>query len=181
MAGVWVSQLGMCKYGIAYSAIQWGDISTEVMPSLPLATSGRHSRKLPRGSWAQGNYFAGPDWRGTGESFLRMRGEKNRPATYLLSDGLGERPSRAGPWVRTAGELSLSLTGCRTWESGPCALTDQHSGPAFSGIGTDELALRAWDQEDCLLLMVALGGLVRPMLESLHSWGRLNNSATIQT
>lgn len=47
MTGVWVSQFERCECGKADSATQWGDTSTEVMSSPPLATSGRHSRKLP--------------------------------------------------------------------------------------------------------------------------------------
>lgn len=50
MTGVWVSQLGRCECGRADSVTQWGDTSTEVMPSPPLANSGRYSRKIPRGS-----------------------------------------------------------------------------------------------------------------------------------
>jgi hypothetical protein len=46
-----------------------------------------------------------------------------------------------------AGELSLLLTGCSTWESRPCTSPSQHSASGPNGKGTGEPALRVWEQE----------------------------------
>ena len=56
---------------------------------------------------------------------------------------------RPGPGVMRLGELALSLTSCRTWESGPCISLGQHGraghgggdGDKPEGESTEELAL----------------------------------------
>lgn len=49
---------------------------------------------------------------------------------------------RAGPEVMRAAELSLSLTGCSTQESGPCTLPGQKSRADLVAWGAGQSALR---------------------------------------
>lgn len=64
------------------------------------------------------------------------------------------------------GELAQPLINYCKWESEPHVLTGKHSGARSRDMGANELA-QEHDSRPYLLLMVALGGLGRVVLESL--------------
>ena len=102
--------------------------------------------------------------------------ERDGPATPLPCGGMdkGEIPplhsspstpvadERADPGVMRAGEMSLHIMDCSTWESKACISSGQLNRTDSDGSDVGELSLRSLEQESwsCHSLTAALGKVV---------------------
>lgn len=73
---------------------------------------------------------------------MRFRCEVNPPNPLLPVAG-----KKAVPGIKRDGELSLSLTGCRTWENRNCILCGQYTRADPIGCDAGEPTLRALEYE----------------------------------
>lgn len=163
------------------STMWWLGKRKDVLPFLPLATSGRGEVTLPFTICRTKDNGPVP-CQGQQSWPWECHHERLCPTRHLPYGGMGKGeklPSpcplkpvisgRAVPEVTRGKGLALPLTSCSTWQSGPYTLTwqDSRAGPGVVGVGktTQRLWGRRISTSPWLLLRVNLLGQFHPGIE----------------